>query len=96
MTNAFEKAYAHSMSDPEAFWAEAAEGITWTKKWDKVLDDSNAPFYRWFSGGELNTCYNCLDRHIEDGRGDQAYRQALNVFKACVFVQVSRRGPKRG
>ena len=72
MTNAFEKAYAHSMSDPEAFWAEAAEGITWTKKWDKVLDDSNAPFYRWFSGGELNTCYNCLDRHIEDGRGDQA------------------------
>lgn len=72
MTNAFEKAYAHSMSDPEAFWAEAAEGITWTKKWDKVLDDSNVPFYRWFSGGELNTCYNCLDRHIEDGRGDQA------------------------
>lgn len=72
MTNAFEEAYAHSMSDPEAFWAEAAEGITWTKKWDKVLDDSNVPFYRWFSGGELNTCYNCLDRHIEDGRGDQA------------------------
>ncbi len=72
MTNAFEKAYAHSMDDPEAFWAEAAEGITWTKKWDKVLDDSNVPFYRWFSGGELNTCYNCLDRHVEDGRGDQA------------------------
>lgn len=72
MTNAFEKAYAHSMEDPEAFWAEAAEGITWTKKWDKVLDDSNLPFYRWFSGGEMNTCYNCLDRHVESGRGDQA------------------------
>jgi len=72
MTNAFEKAYAQSMGDPEAFWAEAAEGITWTKKWDKVLDDSNVPFYRWFTGGEMNTCYNCLDRHIEDGRGDQA------------------------
>jgi len=72
MTNAFEKAYAHSMDDPEAFWAEAAEGITWTKKWDKVLDDSNLPFYRWFSGGEMNTCHNCLDRHVENGRGDQA------------------------
>ena len=72
MSNPFEEAYARSINDPEAFWADAAEAITWTKKWDKVLDDSNAPFYRWFAGGELNTCYNCLDRHVEAGRGDQA------------------------
>ncbi|MEE8265550.1 MAG: propionyl-CoA synthetase, partial [Acidiferrobacterales bacterium] len=44
----------------------------WTKRWDKVLDDSNKPFYRWFSGGEVNTCYNALDVHIENGRGAQA------------------------
>mgnify|MGYP003633507314 FL=1 len=72
MSNPFEEAYARSINDPEGFWAEAAEGITWSKKWDKVLDDSNVPFYRWFAGGELNTCYNCLDRHVEAGRGDQA------------------------
>ena len=72
MSNPFEEAYAHSINDPEAFWADAAQAIIWTKKWDKVLDDSNAPFYRWFAGGELNTCYNCLDRHVEAGRGDQA------------------------
>ena len=71
MTNAFEEAYARSIDDPEGFWGDAAEGITWTKKWDKVLDDSKKPFYRWFAGGEMNTCYNCLDHHVESGRGDQ-------------------------
>ena len=71
MTNAYEEAYRRSIEDPEGFWGEAAEAITWTKKWDKVLDDSNKPFYRWFVGGELNTCYNALDVHIENGRGDQ-------------------------
>jgi propionyl-CoA synthetase len=71
MTNAYEEAYRRSIEDPEGFWGEAAEAITWTKKWDKVLDDSNKPFYRWFAGGALNTCYNALDVHIENGRGDQ-------------------------
>ena len=61
-----------SIRDPKAFWAEAAAAIHWYKKWDKVLDDSRAPFYRWFSGGELNTCYNALDLHVETGRADQA------------------------
>ena len=64
--------YHFSMQDPEAFWGEAAEAIDWYKPWDKVLDDSNAPLYRWFAGGELNTCYNALDRHVEQGRGEQA------------------------
>ena len=72
MTNPYEAAYRRSIEDPDGFWAEAAEAITWTKRWDKVLDDSNKPFYRWFTGGELNTCYNALDVHIENGRGDQA------------------------
>ncbi|MDX1605810.1 MAG: propionyl-CoA synthetase [Candidatus Competibacterales bacterium] len=63
--------YQRSLADPEGFWGEAAESISWHKRWDKVLDDSRAPFYRWFVGGELNTCYNCIDRHVENGRGDQ-------------------------
>ncbi len=67
----YDDIYKRSLEDPEAFWGEAAEEITWYKKWDKVLDDSNPPFYRWFVGGELNTCYNCLDRHADNGRGDQ-------------------------
>ncbi len=72
MTNPYTEAHSRSLTDPEGFWGEIAEDITWTKKWDKVLDDTNAPFYRWFTGGELNTCYNALDRHVENGRGDQA------------------------
>jgi len=68
----YEEIYARSMEDPEGFWAEAAGEIDWYKPWDKVLDDSNKPFYRWFAGGELNTCYNALDRHVENGRADQA------------------------
>ncbi len=63
--------FDRSITDPDGFWGEAAEAITWTKKWDKVLDDSNQPFYRWFTGGELNTCYNAIDRHVENGRADQ-------------------------
>jgi len=71
MTNPYEIAYQQSIEDPNTFWAKAAEDCHWYKKWDKVLDDSNKPFYRWFSGGEVNTCYNALDFHIENGRGDQ-------------------------
>ena len=61
-----------SLRDPEAFWGQAAQQVHWYRKWDKVLDDSNKPFYRWFPGGEVNTCYNALDLHIENGRGEQA------------------------
>lgn len=68
----YNQIHARSLSDPDGFWGEAAEDITWIKRWDKVLDDSNAPFYRWFTGGVLNTCYNAVDRHVEAGRGDQA------------------------
>jgi len=64
-------AFDRSLKDPAGFWGEAAEAVHWYKKWDKVLDDSRQPFYRWFVGGEVNTCYNALDLHIEEGRGDQ-------------------------
>lgn len=71
-TNAFDEMYARSLSDPERFWDEAAQGISWYKSWSKVLDDSAAPFSRWFVGSELNTCYNAVDRHVEAGCGEQA------------------------
>ena len=67
----YEESFRKSITDPEGFWAEAAKEIHWFKKWEKVLDDSNPPFYRWFVGGELNSCYNALDRHVENGRGEQ-------------------------
>ena len=71
MSGRYAEVHARSLSDPESFWAEAAEAIHWTKRWERVLDDSNPPSYRWFAGGELNTCYNALDLHVESGRGDQ-------------------------
>ena len=66
------KFYGASMRDPVTFWASEAQGITWDKPWDKVFDPNLGPFGQWFAGAELNTCYNCLDRHVEAGRGDQA------------------------
>ena len=71
MTNPYDEAFKRSIEDPEGFWGEAARDIHWEKTWDKVLDDSNKPFYRWFTGGRLNTCYNALDLHIANGRGEQ-------------------------
>jgi len=68
----YQTEYRRSLSEPEAFWAEQAEQLQWHKRWDKVLDDSNAPLYRWFAGGQFNTCYNALDRHVEGGRAEQA------------------------
>ena len=63
--------HRRSIENPDEFWAEAAAGIDWDRPWDRVLDDSNAPIYRWFSGGQLNTCHNALDRHVDAGRGEQ-------------------------
>ena len=71
MRGAYEAAYREWLRDPEQFWAQAAEAIHWYKKWDQVLDDSRAPFYRWFSGGLVNTCYNLLDVHVANGRAEQ-------------------------
>ncbi len=80
MASAFEKAYLNAQANPEDFWAEVANGIHWERKWKQVLDSSNVPFYRWFSGGTLNTCFNTLDRHVEAGFGD---RKAL-IFDSAM------------
>ena len=71
MPTSYAEAYARSISDPEGFWAEAASALEWSRPWDRVLDDSAAPLYRWFRGGELNTCFNAIDRHVRDGRAEQ-------------------------
>ncbi len=71
MPGRYEEAHSRSINDPNGFWGEAAEQISWYKKWDKVLDDSNKPFYRWFAGGIVNTCYNAIDRHVEAGHGER-------------------------
>jgi propionyl-CoA synthetase len=71
MSRGYEAVHSRSLENPEEFWSEAAQQIHWYKPWDKVLDDSNQPFYRWFTGGVLNTCYNALDRHVDSGRAEQ-------------------------
>ena len=71
MQSPYETTYRQWLEDPEGFWANAAESIHWYRKWDQVLDASNAPFYKWFPGGLVNTCYNVLDVHVENGRGEQ-------------------------
>src|SRR5947209_19918163 len=63
--------YRRSLREPEPFWADAAAAIDWDEPWQRVLDDSRAPIYRWFAGARMNTCYNALDRHVEGGRADQ-------------------------
>src|ERR1700739_2801856 len=64
--------HARSLTDPDGFWGEQAAKIEWSKRWDKVLDHSRAPFYAWFTAGDLNACYNALDRHADGARADQA------------------------
>ncbi|MHC4730116.1 MAG: acetyl-coenzyme A synthetase N-terminal domain-containing protein, partial [Planctomycetota bacterium] len=69
--DAYAEIYARSVDDPEAFWAEVAERITWRKRWDTVLEgDFHDARIKWFSGATLNASENCLDRHVRAGRGD--------------------------
>ena len=63
--------YDTAEQDPEGFWAEQADALDWETRWDQVLDWSNPPFAKWFVGGRLNVSYNCLDRHVEAGRGER-------------------------
>jgi propionyl-CoA synthetase len=67
----YKEIYRESLENPDAFWGRAAEEIDWDKKWDRVLDQSDPAFVKWFPGGMLNTCFNAVDRHILEGRGDQ-------------------------
>ena len=63
--------YDAAEADRLAFWEEQAERLTWAQPWTQVLDWSDAPFAKWFVGGKLNVAYNCVDRHVEAGHGDQ-------------------------
>src|SRR3954463_1916621 len=63
--------YEEANKDWKGWWAKQAEELHWFEKWDEVLDDSNPPFYKWFTGGKINASYNCLDRHVEAGIGDR-------------------------
>ena len=63
--------HRRSLDEPEEFWGAAAGEIDWTRSWDAVLDTLATPAARWFIGGELNTCFNALDRHVEGGRAEQ-------------------------
>src|SRR5690348_9266536 len=63
--------YRKADQDWQGGWASQAEQLHWFKRWDTVLDDAEPPFYKWFTGGKLNASYNCLDRHVLDGRGDR-------------------------
>ena len=69
---AYAAAYRESLENPDAFWGRAARAIDWITPPPRVLDDDHPPFYRWFTGGTLNTCFNALDRHVAAGRGGQA------------------------
>ncbi|MGD9388639.1 MAG: AMP-binding protein, partial [Gammaproteobacteria bacterium] len=83
----YEEIYRRSIDSPEDFWAEAAAAISWEQSPERVLDDSEAPLYRWFSGARLNTCYNALDRHVEHGRAEQPaliYDSPVTATKAVL------------
>src|SRR5262245_10239900 len=67
----YAEVFDRSLTDPDGFWAEAARAIDWHQPPSVILDSSKAPFYRWFSDGVLNTCYNALDRHVAAGRAEQ-------------------------
>jgi propionyl-CoA synthetase len=67
----YHEVYKSWQRDPDSFWADAASDIHWHKSFDKVFDDKAGLYGRWFVGGECNTAYNCLDRHVAEGRGDQ-------------------------
>ncbi len=66
-----ESLHERAAADPQAWWEQCASDLDWFERWDTVLDDSDPPFYKWFQGGKLNASYNCLDRHVEAGRGDR-------------------------
>ena len=90
--------YEEAEADWQGWWVKQAEELHWFKRWDQVLDDSNPPFYKWFVGGQLNVSYNCLDRHVEAGRGDsrrvplarRGGRRSATITYADLLAEVQR------
>ncbi|GGM88020.1 propionyl-CoA synthetase [Shewanella xiamenensis] len=71
MTDVGQQLHQTSIANKQAFWQQAAKALDWVTPSKQILDESEAPFYHWFSDGELNTCYNAIDRHVLAGRGEQ-------------------------
>ncbi len=91
----YRETYKSWQDDQEAFWMKVAEAIDWIEKPSRALDDSNAPIYRWYGDGVMNTCYNALDRHVEAGRGDQPaviYDSPITGAKATIsYAEMTNR-----
>ena len=92
----YDEVFRASVTDPEAFWLDAASGIDWSVPPTQALDSTNPPFYRWFPDGELNVAYNALDRHVDAGRGEQAaliYDSPVTGYAAYLHLpRTARRG----
>ena len=71
MNRNYKEIYDESLKNPEEFWRKVSEDVFWFKKPTKILKKDNPPFYKWFEDGVTNTCYNALDLHIDQGRGDK-------------------------
>ncbi len=92
----YESLYEEAKRDYPGFWAKEAEEFVWFEKWDKVIDDDQKPFYKWFVNGKTNIVYNCLDRHIKTPRknklaliweGENGDFRALSYFAMCREVK---------
>ena len=96
----YREIYEGWKANPEQFWMDAAESIDWVKKPSKALFDENAPLYEWYSDGQVNTCYNAVDRHVENGRADQTaiiYDSPITGAKDKIsFAQLQDRTAKLG
>jgi propionyl-CoA synthetase len=94
MVSNYHGVYAEWRSDPEAFWAKAAEAIDWNRRWDKVFDADAGTYGRWFVGAECNTCFNAIDRHVASGRADQPaliYDSAITATgRTYTYAEVKR------
>ena len=94
MSSSYRELHELSIHNPEAFWGKQAEALHWYKRWDKVLDDSRAPFFRWFKGGVTNLCYNAVDRHaLGAGRNKAAIiweSPETNSSRVITFFELYR------
>ena len=94
----YTEAFEQSVMDPESFWGRAAQEVAWKKAYDRVLESSNPPFYKWFVGGELNTCYNALDVHVEQGKGDRTAliydSPVTDTIKSFTYLELKERVAK--
>ncbi len=90
---ALKEEWEKSIKDPESYWNEKARALDWFKTWDKALDESNKPFYKWFTGGKINASYNCLDRHITTNNKNKAayiFEGENGETKSVTYYQLYR------